>query len=133
MIKNLKQFLKRRKWLYAFVREFKKLREERKFVWKDAVKQFEKKEHQNGTLKDYKKAMLRQRFSYNEYVGYQLWNLRKDEIRAYISEKEMRCIYRKTVEIETFKWYTTSNGTDILSNTLKNEVVPYCIKNNLIK
>ena len=105
MIKNLKQFLKRRKWLYAFVREFKKLREERKIWWKDAVKQFEKKEHQNGTLKDYKKAMLRQRFSYNEYVGYQLWNLRKDEIRAYISEKEMRCIYRKTVEIETFKWF----------------------------
>ena len=24
------------------------------------------------------------------------------------------------------------NGTDILSNTLKNEVIPYCMKNNLI-
>ena len=36
-------------------------------------------------------------------------------------------------EIEKFLWYEPSIGTDILSNTLKNEVVPYCIKNNLIK
>ena len=36
-------------------------------------------------------------------------------------------------EIEDFKWYQSSDGTDILSNTLKNEVVPYCLKNNLIK
>ena len=35
-------------------------------------------------------------------------------------------------EIEKFKWYTTNEGTDILSNTLKNEVVPYCLENNLI-
>lgn len=36
-------------------------------------------------------------------------------------------------EIEKFMWYDTSKGTEILSNTLKNEVVPYCLKNNLIK
>ena len=35
-------------------------------------------------------------------------------------------------EIEEFKWYTSTDGKDILSNTLKNEVVPYCLKNNLI-
>lgn len=35
-------------------------------------------------------------------------------------------------EIEKFKWYTSKDGTDILSNTLKNEVVPYCLRNNLI-
>ncbi len=35
-------------------------------------------------------------------------------------------------EIESFLWYDSSMGTEILSNTLKNEVVPYCIKNNLI-
>ena len=35
-------------------------------------------------------------------------------------------------EIEEFKWYTTADGKDILSNTLKNEVIPYCLKNNLI-
>ena len=33
---------------------------------------------------------------------------------------------------ESPKWYTSKDGTDILSNTLKNEVIPYCKKNNLI-
>ena len=36
-------------------------------------------------------------------------------------------------EIEAFKWYDSSCGTNILSNTLKNEVVPYCLDKNLIK
>ena len=36
-------------------------------------------------------------------------------------------------EIENFLWYDTTNGEDILSNTLKNEVVPYCLKKKLIK
>ena len=36
-------------------------------------------------------------------------------------------------EIESFKWYNSSEGTDILSNTLKNEVIPYCIKEKLIE
>ena len=36
-------------------------------------------------------------------------------------------------EIEKFMWYDTTKGNDILSNTLKNEVVPYCLKNKLIK
>lgn len=35
-------------------------------------------------------------------------------------------------EIESFKWYSTKDGKDMLSNTLKNEVIPYCIKNSLI-
>lgn len=36
-------------------------------------------------------------------------------------------------EIESFKWYESKDGEEILSNTLKNEVVPYCLNNNLIK
>ena len=36
-------------------------------------------------------------------------------------------------EIGDFLWYDSTLGSDILSNTLKNEVVPYCLKNNLIK
>ena len=36
-------------------------------------------------------------------------------------------------EIENFKWYDSNEGNDILSNTLKNEVVPYCLKKGLIK
>ena len=36
-------------------------------------------------------------------------------------------------EIEGFLWYETKHGKSMLSNTLKNEVIPYCIENNLIK
>ncbi|MBP5679086.1 MAG: NUDIX hydrolase [Bacilli bacterium] len=36
-------------------------------------------------------------------------------------------------EIESFKWYESKDGNDILSNTLKNEVVPYCLNRKLIK
>jgi len=35
-------------------------------------------------------------------------------------------------EIEAFLWYDSACGNDILSNTLKNEVVPYCLLNKLI-
>ena len=35
-------------------------------------------------------------------------------------------------EIESFKWYNSKEDSIILSNTLKNEVIPYCLKNNLI-
>lgn len=35
-------------------------------------------------------------------------------------------------EIENFLWYDTTKQDAILSNTLKNEVIPYCKKNNLI-
>lgn len=36
-------------------------------------------------------------------------------------------------EIENFKWYDSSSGTEMLSNTLKNEIVPYCLEKKLIK
>lgn len=35
-------------------------------------------------------------------------------------------------EIEQFMWFGENDDQSILSNTLKNEVVPYCIQNNLI-
>ena len=38
-----------------------------------------------------------------------------------------------SLEIEKFMWYESSCWLDILSNTLKNEVVPYCLENQLIK
>ena len=36
-------------------------------------------------------------------------------------------------EIESFKWYESSDGYDILSNALKNEVIPYCLNKKLIR
>ena len=38
----------------------------------------------------------------------------------------------KTEEIEYFIWYETNMGIDMLSNALKNEVIPYCINEKLI-
>lgn len=35
-------------------------------------------------------------------------------------------------EIEQFMWFGESDDRNILSNTLKNEIVPYCIKKGLI-
>ena len=36
-------------------------------------------------------------------------------------------------EIESFMWFGVNDDKNILSNTLKNEILPYCIKNELIK
>jgi len=36
-------------------------------------------------------------------------------------------------EIEKFMWFGASDDKSILSNTLKNEIVPYCIENGLIR
>lgn len=35
-------------------------------------------------------------------------------------------------EISGFIWYETNMGDDMLSNTLKHKVIPYCIKEKLI-
>ena len=35
-------------------------------------------------------------------------------------------------EIEYFKWYTSKDGEEMLSNTLKHKVIPYCIEKDLI-
>lgn len=36
-------------------------------------------------------------------------------------------------EIDNFLWYESSLGEEILSNTLKHEVVPYCLEKGLIR
>lgn len=38
-----------------------------------------------------------------------------------------------SLEIEKFLWYQSNAGEDILSNTLKHKVVPYCLERKLIK
>ena len=35
-------------------------------------------------------------------------------------------------EIESFMWFGANDDKNLLSNTLKNEILPYCIKNELI-
>ena len=38
----------------------------------------------------------------------------------------------ESLEIEKFMWFGVNDDINLLSNTLKNEVVPYCIENKLI-
>ena len=38
-----------------------------------------------------------------------------------------------SLEIEKFLWYQSKDGEEILSNTLKHKVVPYCLEKKLIK
>ena len=46
---------------------------------------------------------------------------------------ELKGKIKTSDEIESFKWYESKDGQEILSNTLKNEVVPYCLNKGLIK
>ena len=46
---------------------------------------------------------------------------------------ELKGNIKTSDEIESFKWYESNDGLEILSNTLKNEVIPYCLDKKLIK
>lgn len=58
----------------------------------------------------------------------------KTEIHFYVFQYEgdLQGELTTSEEIEKFMWFGYDDDISILSNTLKNEVVPYCIKNNLI-
>lgn len=45
---------------------------------------------------------------------------------------ELKGELKTSDEIEKFMWFGINDDINLLSNTLKNEVVPYCIKNGLI-
>ena len=68
-------------------------------MWKDAVRQFDKGTAKHGSLREYKRALYRHRFLYEEYNAYKLWDLDKKRWGEYISDREMQCIYRKVVQI----------------------------------
>ena len=96
--KRLKKLFRRPYYAY---RELKKLRADRKRLWNEAVEQFKIEQPQNGSLADYKAALRRHRVSYDEYMKcYEFWNLDEKKRNEFVSEMEMRCIYRKTVQVE---------------------------------
>ncbi len=59
----------------------------------------------------------------------------KTEIHFYVYkyDGEIEGTLTESEEIENFLWYESSMGEDILSNTLKHEVIPYCLEKGLIK
>lgn len=52
---------------------------------------------------------------------------------VFMYEGKLEGTLETSEEIESFLWYDTSQGEEILSNTLKHKVIPYCLENKLIK
>lgn len=96
----IKKRLKKFRRLYYIYRELRKLQEDRKHLWDEAIEKYNDEHPGHGSLSDYKLALFRHRFSYDEYMKcYKLWDLDEKHRDEFISEMEMRCIYRKTVEV----------------------------------
>ncbi|MBO7616784.1 MAG: hypothetical protein J6T22_06220 [Bacteroidales bacterium] len=96
----IKERMKKLHRFYYMYREVMKRREERKRLWSKAVEQFREEQPKVGSLGDYKDALLRHRVSYEEYMNcYEFWDLDEKMRDTFVSEMEMRCIYRKTVQV----------------------------------
>ena len=96
----IKKRLKKIRWFYYFYRELRKLQEDRKRLLDGAIEKFNDEHPEHGTLVDYKHALIRQRVSYDEYMKcYEFWKLDGKQRDEFVSEMEMRCIYRKTVQV----------------------------------
>ena len=98
-MKAIRDKIKKLRYPYYVYREIMKKKEERSVLWKDAVRQFDKGTAKHGSLREYKRALYRHRFLYEEYNAYKLWDLDKKRWGEYISDREMQCIYRKVVQI----------------------------------
>lgn len=94
------------RYFYYVYREIKKREEERNRFWKDAVVRFDEGTAKHGNLKDYKHALYRNRFLYEEYNAYKIWDSDKKRRTVFISEKEIQCIYRKTVQVNIARCFT---------------------------
>lgn len=104
---TIKNKLKKRfQYPYYVYREIMKKQEERRLFWKDAVERFEAGTVKHGNLKEYKRALYRQRFLYEEYNAYRLWELDEKEWNDFISERELQCIYRKMVQVKVAQCFT---------------------------
>ncbi len=90
---------------FPIVREIKQLRKERKLFLEEAIRKFNDEKPIHGSLSDYKKALIRHRVSYREYMyGYEFWKLNENERNEFISQREMWCIYRKVIHKKVRKY-----------------------------
>lgn len=99
MKKRIKEKLKKLYRPYYVYREFVRLKADKKKYWQDAVLSFKVEKPKHGSLSDYKQALAKHRVIYEEYMyAYEYWKIDEKKRNEYISESEMRCIYRKTVK-----------------------------------
>ena len=86
--------------VFPLVQEIRQLRKERKMLFDEAVVLFAEERPVHGSLDDYKDALFKHRVSYREYMyGYEFWRLDEKQREAFISQREMWCIYRKTIHM----------------------------------
>ena len=105
-MKSIRDKLKRFQYFYYVYREIMKRREERERFWKDAIERFDEGTAKHGSLTEYKRVLYRYRFFYEEYNAYKLWDSDKKKWAEFISEREMQCIYRKTVQVNVARCFT---------------------------
>lgn len=58
---------------------------------------------------------------------------KKIHMHIFIYDGELEGVLTTSEEIEKFMWFGIDDNQNLLSNTLKNEIVPYAIKEQLIK
>lgn len=63
---------------------------------KEAKRRFAIERPENGSYQDYLKALVSHRFSYDEYMRYEMWKLTPAERAEFVSMAEMEQVYRKT-------------------------------------
>lgn len=97
---TIRNRLKEFRYPYYVYREIMKKKGDREVLWRDAVKQFDEGTAKHGRLREYKRALYRHRFLYEEYNAYKLWDLDEKRWDEFISDKEMQCIYRKMVQVD---------------------------------
>lgn len=92
-------FLSRLKHRYPVVSEYRRLLSERKALWEEAARLFGEEKPSQGSLRDYKNALKRHRVSYREYMyGYEFWKLDEKGRGEFVSQRQMKCIYRKATD-----------------------------------
>lgn len=57
---------------------------------------------------------------------------KKIHMNIYKYNGELKGELTTSEEIEKFMWFGINDNKELLSNTLKNEIIPYCIKQGLI-
>ena len=53
-------------------------------------------------------------------------------MNIFLYEGELEGVLSISDEIEDFMWFGRNDDVNILSNTLKNEIIPYAIENGLL-
>lgn len=83
------------------LQEYRQFRKERRTFLTEAKRRFAEEKTGHGSFQDYRKAFIRHRVSYTEYMhGYEFWRLSEAERSEFVSQREMWCVYRKMISPE---------------------------------